>query len=69
MIDSSKDLYPHPLTAKKSESAHQIDGIPVVFDAKAEADKCIAMLDAWWARSGHLIEEQDSKAKIFKAEF
>ena len=69
MIDSSKDLYPHPLPAKKSESARQIDGTPLVFDAKAEADKCIALLNAWWARNGHLIEEQDGKAAIFKSEF
>jgi hypothetical protein len=69
MSDSSNDLYPHPLPAKKSESTRQIDGVPVVFDAKAEADKCIAMLDAWWARNGHLIEEQDSKATIFNSEF
>ena len=59
MSDSSKDLYPHPLRAKKSESTRQIDGVPVVFDARAKADKCIALLNAWWARSGHLIEEQD----------
>ena len=68
MIDSSKDLYPHPLPAKKSESTRQIDGVPVVFDAKAKADKRITLLNAWWARSGHLIEKEEGKATIFKSE-
>ena len=69
MIDSSKDLYPHPLPAMRSESTPQIDGVPVVFDAKAKADKCIALLNAWQAKSGHLIEKEEGKATIFKSEF